>query len=120
DSVENSGGSDTIYAQDGEDTVTIGQYADKGTTSNTVVNVVVSDVQSVTIDPNASDAFRQRVQADIDMLNASPVGTQLFADIDASGYSVVISETTDQNGYASYTNPNDRFATTSGPGPGTD
>ena len=120
DSVENSAGKDKIYAQQGEDTITIGQYADKGTTSNVVVNVVVSDVQNVTIDPNASDAFRQRVQADIDMINASPVGTQLFADIDASGHTVVLSEITDQNGYTSYTNGNDRFATPDGPGPGTD
>lgn len=118
DTVENSGGSDTVYGQAGEDTVSVGQHAQPGA-SNTVVNVVVSDVRAVTVE--GSDAFRQRVEADIEMMRASPLGQQLLTDLDNSGRSVVIRETTDQNGYAGYTNPNDRFVRPDGQrGPGTD
>lgn len=119
DSIVSHGGTDTVYAQadTGEDTVTISEYAAEGTT-NTVVNVVVSKSTGATVE--GSDAFVQRVEADLDMMRASPLGQQLFADLDASGRSVVITETTDQNGYAGYSNPGDRFATPTGPGPGTD
>ena len=126
DSVENSGGSDTVYAQEGEDTVTIGQYADTRTTSNVVVNVVVSNVQGVTVDPNASDAFRQRVEADLDLMRASPMGQQLLADLqeaaDDHGNTVTLTELqNEQNGFAAFgSNWQDAFATASGPGTGTD
>src|SRR5690606_29000842 len=126
DNVENSGGNDQIYAQEGEDTITIGQYADRGNTSNVVVNVVVSDVQGVTIDPNASDAFRQRVEADLDLMRASPMGQQLLADLqdaaDNSGNTVTLTELqNEQNGFAAFgSNWQDAFATSSGPGAGTD
>jgi len=130
DSVENSGGRDTIYAQQGEDTVTIGQYADDGTTSNVVVNVVVSDVEGVTIDPNASGAFRQRVEADLDLMRASPLGQQLLADLqdaaDNRGNAVMITELqNEENGFAAPVPApgqdwRDIYATPTGPGAGTD
>jgi len=131
DHVENSGGRDKVYAQDGEDTVTIGQFADTGTTSNVVVNVVVSNVQGVTVDPDASDAFRQRVEADLDLMRASPMGQQLLADLQAAaddrGNTVTLTELqNEQNGFAAPIGPNeratigDRFATPQGPGAGVD
>lgn len=130
DSVENSGGRDQVYAQQAEDTITIGQYADDGTTSNVVVNVVVSDVEGVTIDPTASGAFRQRVEADLDLMRASPVGQQLLADLqdaaDNRGNAVMITELqNEENGFAAPVpapgqNWQDIYATSSGPGAGTD
>lgn len=123
DSVVNGGGTDQVYAQQDEDSVTIGQYADTGTTSNVVVNVVVSDVQGVTVDPNASDAFRQRVEADLDLMRASPAGQQLLADLQAAaddhGNTVTLTELqNEQNGFAS--GRGDVFASASGPGTGGD
>jgi len=130
DTVVNSGGNDKVYAQEGEDTVTIGQYADDGTTSNVVVNVVVSDVQGVTVDPNASGAFRQRVEADLDHMRASPLAQQLLAGLqdaaDNRGNSVVLTELqNEENGFAAPEPAagqdwHDIYATASGPGRGTD
>lgn len=124
DNVENSGGKDQVYAQQGEDTITIGQYADTGTTSNVVVNVVVSNAQGVTVDPNSSSAFQQRVNADLDMLRASPNGQQLLAALEASGHggnpTTITELQNEQNGFAAPgANWQDGYATATGPGSGT-
>ena len=125
DSIENTSGKDTVYAEKG-DHVTIGKYADKSA-SNVVVNVVVSNVQGVTVE--GSDAFRQRTEADIDLMRASPSGQQLLTSLEGAnhrGNTVVIRELQDENnGFAApVRNPggsfNDRFATAKGPGAGTD
>lgn len=124
DTVINGGGTDTVYAQTAEDSVTIGQYADTGSTSNVVVNVVVSNVQGVTVDSGSSAAFQQRVNADLDMLRASPSGQQLLTALEVSGHTgnpTTIRELqNEQNGFAAPgSNWQDGYATASGPGSGT-
>ncbi|MEO1336718.1 MAG: type III secretion system effector protein [Myxococcota bacterium] len=60
------------------------------------------------MDPAASPEFRARVESDIEALRSLPSGRQLLRDLDATGRTTTITETT---GFpeAGYTTPGDRF-----------
>lgn len=99
DSVDNAGGKDLVYAQQGSDT-----FSAAGGASNQVVNVdLTGSPGSKGLKIEGSAAFVQRVQADIDFLQASPVGRQMLAEYDkaaANGNSVTIRELANEdNGY---------------------
>ncbi len=120
DDTVTSGGSNSIYAGDGTDTIDGATRTDKiyaqsadqvrfaagqGDTSQVVVNVAIDPrlgTRGVTVE--GSDAFRQRVEAEIDFLRSSPNGQQMLAAFDAAsakGNTVVIRElANEQNGYA--------------------
>src|SRR5690606_36526494 len=83
-------GSDRSYAGYGVDTTVGGTgvdtaYAERGDRAGgteRVVTVEIKDLgQDIRID--GSDAFRERVQADLDLLRASPRGQQMLAELDA-------------------------------------
>lgn len=100
DTVDNAAGADTVYAQPTTDTIGAADGA-----RNTVVNVVLTGTpgtQGVRVE--GSDAFRQRVEADIEMLRSSPNGRQMLAEFDAAaadGNTVTIRElANEQNGFA--------------------
>ncbi len=100
DSVYNTSGRDVVYAQQGVDDIASSRRA-----SAQVVNVDLSGAPgSVGVRVEGSPEFVQRVQADIDMLRASPVGRQMLAEFDrtaANGNSVTIRELANEdNGYA--------------------
>lgn len=97
DTVDNQSGSDTVYAQTAADLISAATGA-----KNTVINVEISASKGVTIE--GSDAFKQRVGAEIDFLRSSPNGQQMLAEFDkaaARGNTVTIKElANEQNGYA--------------------
>lgn len=115
-----SGGGNSIYAGDGTDTIDGATRTDKvyaqsadqvrfaanqGDTSQVVVNVAIDarlGTRGVTVE--GSDAFRQRVEAELDFLRSSPNGQQMLAQFDAAaakGNTVTIRElANEQNGYA--------------------
>lgn len=120
DDAVTSGGRNSIYAGDGTDTVDGATRTDKiyaqsvdqvnfaagqGDTSQVVVNVAIDPrlgTRGVTVE--GSDAFRQRVEGEIDFLRSSPNGQQMLAQFDAAaakGNTVTIRElANEQNGYA--------------------
>ncbi len=118
DRIESGSGSDRVYAGAGEDTIVNGAgkdvvYAQQGI--DTITSSRGASVQVVNVDlagsPGAkgvrvegSPEFVQRVQADIDLLRASPAGRQMLAEFDrtaANGNSVTIRElANEENGYA--------------------
>jgi Ca2+-binding RTX toxin-like protein len=118
DAITASGNADRIYTGDGANTVTnIGAeglvYAagvgDKltgaGNADPNVVNVDLrSDLGTKGVKIEGSEEFVQRVQADIDMLRASPNGQKMLAEFDkaaANGNVVTIRELQNvDNGYA--------------------
>lgn len=106
-----------IYAGAGEDVIDgagVGAtvYAEVGDLVNaaigarpTVVNVEIDSSVGSTITVEGSEAFRQRVQAEMDFLRSSPSGQQMLAEFDtaaaAKGNSLTIKElANEQNGYA--------------------
>ena len=99
--VINEGGEAVVYASEA-----IGDRisAENGG-QTTVVNVVIDPALGRSLRIEGTDAFVSRVQADIDMLRASPNGQQMLAEFDqaaASGHVVTIRELqNEQNGYAS-------------------
>jgi len=97
DTVDNRSGNDTVYAQTAMDLINAASGA-----RNTVINVEIGAAKGVTVE--GSDAFRQRVGAEIDFLRSSPNGQQMLAEFDraaARGNSVTIKElANEQNGYA--------------------
>src|SRR5699024_8134416 len=71
----------------------------------TVVNVEIDPDVGHSIEVTGSDAFRQRVEAEMEFLRASPNGQQMLAEFDqaaeAKGNTVTIKElANEQNGYA--------------------
>lgn len=99
--VVNPGGNDVIYGTEAiADRISAGEGA-----SNTVVNIVLDPSLGRSLRIEGSEAFVSRVQADIEMLRASPNGQQMLAEFDtaaASGNVVTIRELqNEQNGYAS-------------------
>ncbi len=99
DTVDNAAGADVIYGQQGTDAFSAARGA-----SNQVVNVdLTGSPGSKGLKIEGSDAFKQRVQADIDMLSASPVGRRMLAEYDkaaANGNTVTIRELANEdNGY---------------------
>ncbi|WP_407354038.1 M91 family zinc metallopeptidase [Luteimonas sp. R10] len=118
DVIHSGAGSNAIYAGQGEDTVqgatgTDTVYAQASDLINaatganpTVVNVEIdASVGTHGITVTGSDAFRQRVEADMEFLRSSPNGQQMLAEFDAAadakGNTVTIKElANEQNGYA--------------------
>lgn len=103
DTVEGATNSDKVYAQQGTDAVNFASgVRDNG---QVVVNVVLDGklgTQGVKVE--GSEAFRQRVEAEIEFLRSSPNGQQMLAEFDraaADGNTVTIRElANEQNGYA--------------------
>ncbi len=104
DTVDNTSGRDKVYAQTGEDTITAARGA-----RNDVVNVDMTAPVGSSIVINGSDAFRQRVEADLETLRSSPSGRQMLAELDRAadpvtgkGNNVTINELQNEtNGFAS-------------------
>ena len=99
DTVEGATGSDKVYAQVSDLINSLG--ADKPT----VVNVEIDPDVGHSVEVTGSDAFRQRVEAEMDFFRASPNGQQMLAEFDkaaeAKGNSVTIRELANEhNGYA--------------------
>lgn len=100
DTVENGAGTDTVYAQQIGDRISAATGA-----SNTVVNVeIASDAGLKGVTVEGSSGFRQRVEAELDFLRASPNGQRMLAEFDAAsarGNTVTIKElANEQNGFA--------------------
>lgn len=116
DTVDNRSGHDTVYAQTAADLINAATGA-----RNTVINVEISASKGVAIE--GSDAFKQRVGAEIEFLRSSPNGQQMLAQFDqaaARGNTVTIKElANEQNGYAQ-TFSNDADLVAGKPGAGGD
>lgn len=100
DTVRNDAGNDVVYAQRGADD--IGALDGAG---NTVVNVELNPALGTRgISVEGSQQFRQRVEAEIDLLRSSPSGQQMLAAFDAAaleGNTVTIRQLArEQNGFA--------------------
>jgi len=117
DTVTLDGGSSHVYTGQGGDTVegATGEdkvYAQASDLINsldgskpTVVNVEIDPAAGHSVEVTGSDAFRQRVEAEMDFLRASPNGQQMLAEFDKAaelkGNTVTIKElANEQNGYA--------------------
>lgn len=99
DTVDNAAGKDVVYAQQSVDHVSAAKGA-----GNQVVNVDLTGSPGAKgVKLEGSPAFVQRVQADMDFLQSSPVGRQMLAEFDraaANGNSVTIRElANEENGY---------------------
>lgn len=99
DAIEDAGTNATVYAE-------VGDVVNAATNARpTVVNVVIDASAGQTIKVEGSEAFVQRIQAELDFLRASPVGQQMLAEFDKAadvkGNVVTIKElANEQNGYA--------------------
>lgn len=117
DVVHLNGGSSHVYTGQGSDTVEGATGEDKvyaqvsdlvnslGIDKPTVVNVEIDANAGHSVQVTGSDAFRQRVEAEMEFFRASPAGQQMLAEFDkaaeAKGNSVTIKElSNEQNGYA--------------------
>ncbi len=111
DKLSGGDGDDTLYAGKGNDDVKGDKgnnkiYAEKGDTleksskgvKNTVVTVDLSKAVGSKVVVEGSDEFKERVEADLEMLRSSPTGRQMFASFDGTGKTVTIKETTGGNG----------------------
>ena len=94
---------DKVYAQQGVDAISF--VAGQQDNGQVVMNVHIDPSLGQSIKVEGSDAFRQRVEAELDFLRSSANGQQMLAAFDdhaAKGNSLVIKELQDeQNGYAS-------------------
>lgn len=89
DVLRGGGGADKLYAGHGNDTIGAGTgtdtvYAERGdhrSGAEQVVTVEIKDLgQDIRIE--GSDEFKERVQADLDMLRSSPRGQEMLAAMD--------------------------------------
>lgn len=99
DTIEGAGNQTTVYAE-----LTDRVNAATGARP-TVVNVEIDPQVGGTVKVEGSEAFVQRVQADIEFLRSSPNGQQMLAEFDKTaatkGNTVTIKElSNEQNGYA--------------------
>lgn len=92
DRLRGGGGSDRIYAGHGADQVSGGSggdigYAERGDRTSGTEQVVTIEIKDLGMDIRieGSEEFRERVQADLDMLRSSPAGQQMLTEIDAIG-----------------------------------
>jgi Ca2+-binding RTX toxin-like protein len=117
DTVTAGGGNDRIYTGPGRDTVAAGgggdqvyaQAEDTVTGAERTLHVEVSD-QARFIRIEGSPEFVERVQADLDMLRASPTGQQMLGNLERAhedsrhwfydGDGLTIRELRDENGHA--------------------
>lgn len=116
DQVNLTGDQNTVYTGEGrtqvdgahaEDTVyaTVNDLINaSGGAKPTVVNVEIDPELGRSVEVTGSDAFRQRMESELDFLRASPAGQQMLAELDAAaqkGNVVTIRElANEQNGYA--------------------
>lgn len=108
DTVAGVTGGDKVYAESIDAIAFAAGHSDTG---QVVVNVEVDASLGSSITVEGSDAFRQRVEADLEFLRNSPVGQKMLAAIDSadpalrnpdSDHTVVIRELArEENGYAS-------------------
>src|SRR6266545_973110 len=119
DTIHGGDGNDAVYTGAGRDHVEGGAGTDKvyGQTEDTsedveqTVTVDIKDVGSY-IKIEGSPEFVERVQADLDMLRASPRGQLMLGNLERAnedtkgwfygGDGLTITETTDENSYASH------------------
>lgn len=96
DLISNTAGNDTVYAQTASD-----QVSWSGGARSQVVNIEIDrSLGSKGVKVEGSDAFRQRVEADIEFLRSSPNGQQMLAEYDAAaakGNTVTIRELQNEN-----------------------
>ncbi|MGJ4804922.1 M91 family zinc metallopeptidase [Luteimonas sp. SDU82] len=99
DTIEGAGNRSTVYAE-------IGDVINAATGARpTVVNVEIDPQAGSSVRIEGSEAFVQRVQAEIDFLRSSPNGQRMLAEFDATAASkgnvVTIKELSNEhNGYA--------------------
>ena len=99
DTIEGAGNRSTVYAE-------IGDVINAATGARpTVVNVEIDPQAGSSVRVEGSEAFVQRVQAEIDFLRSSPNGQRMLAEFDATaagkGNVVTIKELSNEhNGYA--------------------
>ena len=99
DTIEGAGDRTTVYAQ-------IGDLINSATGARpTVVNVEIDAAAGSSIRVQGSDAFVQRVEAELEFLRSSPNGQRMLAEFDATaaskGNTVTIKELSNEhNGYA--------------------
>ena len=113
DTLKGGDGDDVIYGGAGKDVV----YGEKGKNKifsqkddtddsktkgvkNTVVTVDLTKAIGIKIVVNGSDEFKERIEADLEMLRGSQVGRQMLEGFDDSGHTVTIEEFAEQNGKA--------------------
>lgn len=118
DTVEGATGQDKVYAQVSD------LINSLGGSKPTVVNVEIDPEVGHSVEVTGSDAFRQRVEAEMDFFRASPNGQQMLAEFDKAaetkGNSVTIRELANEhNGYAA-TYSNDADIVNGRPGAGGD
>ncbi|HEU4426992.1 MAG TPA: M91 family zinc metallopeptidase [Pilimelia sp.] len=130
DTLRGGGGDDKVYGGHGRDTVAAGPgndtaYVQAGEdvtdSAEQVVNVELKDLATF-IEVEGSDEFKERIQADLDMLRASPRGQMMLAELDDihndskaiaadwpvlggiayQGNTLTITEFGEENGEASY------------------
>ncbi|MGY0634636.1 M91 family zinc metallopeptidase [Luteimonas sp. A478] len=96
--VNGAGAGDTVYAKASDLINTAGMAAP------TVINVEIDPELGRSIEVTGSDTFRERMEAELDFLRASPAGQQMLAELDAAaekGNVVTIRElANEQNGFA--------------------
>lgn len=109
DTVDNQSGRDVVYGQAGEDTQTLGRGARNRNVEVGMGTVPGAPALGHSITISGSPEFTNRVEADIEMLLASPNGRQMLAALDQAaaappagkGHNVTITEMTyEQNGAA--------------------
>ncbi len=78
DTVHNSGSRDVVYGRAGEDTLTAARGA-----GNRLVDAGAHDPSlGASITVTGSDAFRQRVEADLEQMRGSPAGREMLGALD--------------------------------------
>lgn len=124
-------GNDVLYAGEGKDRLS-GQAGDNKIFSQAedtvdpnraggtdkIVEVDMSDAIGSSVVITGSDAFKERIQQDLDMLRSSPTGRQMLEAFDDSGKTVTIQEFDQQNGTAFPTNRKDTSFDTANQKPG--
>jgi Ca2+-binding RTX toxin-like protein len=117
DTLKGGDGDDVIYGGQGKDNI----FGEKGNNkifsqtddtddskkkgvNNTVVTVDLSKAIGSNFVINGSDEFKQRMEADLEMLRSSVVGRKMLEGIDGSGKTVTIEQFDVQNGTASSRN----------------
>jgi len=98
DAIRGEGGANKIFSQT-EDSIT-----DKTGVTNTVVEVDMSQAIGGSVVIKGSDAFRERIEQDLDFLRSSPTGRKMLAGFDETKHTVTIQEFDQQNGTAFPTN----------------